>query len=108
MQLSLKVSQSLGFLIFPCESPSSDVCHIFILKVILLYFTPQHTDECTKLRISSAKKNKKTVGCGGTYLEPTSRFHGYFMIVVLKRISFLISIILSFCLSQDSWGLKVA
>ena len=58
MQLSSKVSQSVGFLIFPCESPSSDVCHIFILKVILLYFTPQHTHECYKLRISSAKKKK--------------------------------------------------
>ena len=46
------------------------------------------------------RQKKKSVECEGTYLEPTSRFHGCFMTVVLKRISFPISIFLSFCLLQ--------
>ena len=95
---SFKVSRSLDFLIFPCRSPSFDVCFIFILQVILLYFTPpQHTHEWKSLL------SKKISGVyGGTYSEPTSRIHGYFIIVALKRISFPLSIKLNLCLSQDS------
>ena len=63
-----------------------------------LYFTsPKHKHERTGWK--SLPLKKKAVGCGVTYLEPTTRFHGYFIIGVLKRISFPISIILSFCLS---------
>ena len=36
-----------------------------------------------------------------------SRFHRYFMDAVLRKINFPISVILHFCLSQDSWDLKV-
>ena len=42
------------------------------------------------------------------YSEQTSGVHSYIIIVVLKRISFLLSKILSFCLSQGGWVLKIA
>ena len=68
-------------MIFPCESPSFDVYDI-----------------SDPLKIS---------GVWSLYSEPRSRFHSYFIIVVLKRISFRLSIFLRFCLSQDDLVLNV-
>ena len=62
----------------------------------ILLLPNTHTNE-------NLSSQKRSVGVyGGTYSEPTSRIHGYFIIVALKRISFPLSINLNFCLSQDS------
>ena len=102
-----KVSRNLKFLIFPCVSPNFGVYGIFIQQVICSYFTP-----LPKIHANVPVENpfcqNKSVGCGGTYLEPMSRFHGYFIIVVLKRSHFPLPIILHFCISQYGRVLKVA
>ena len=101
-----KVSRNLGFVIFPCESPSFDVYDIFIPQVILLYFAPSPNKYTKRNNWKSLQPEKKSVRCRATYSETKGRFHCYFIIVLLKRISFPLFIILSFCLSQRQLGPK--
>ena len=74
-----------------------------IPQVILLCFTPPFPTNTRTHQLKIPSVRKKSVGCGGTYSELTSRFHSYFITVVLKRLY-----LIRFYLSQDVWVVKVA